>query len=212
MYTQIVRPVATRRETGCVLLAMLLVSLGFSLMVVHRTRSEPEARLEAYQLSAFSDLNDAEQGIFSDLYAAAVEIDDMHDSDEVWPRIAELEEMYLAPFLKDAAWERRGKLGWTVATLARSSLHTAAYIGKTSLPDVSGSFLLLFSHYNEEQEHEQHDAAHADKELIHIWYAAGSAPAIPDDLSVYGLIEKGWKTVIPYKGEEEVRRLKGGVL
>ena len=216
MHTQIVRSVGTRRETGYVLLAMLLVSLGFSLMVVHRTRSEQATQLETYQLSAFSDLNNAEQGIFSDLYAATVEIDEIHDFDAVWPQIEELEEMYLAPFLKDAGWERRGKLAWSVKHDDRPMLHTAAYIGTTSDAEVAGSFLLLLSHHHDENGTEPDemtaDAEEDEEGHSTIWYAGDDDPAIPDDLIEQNFIANGWEEVIPYKGEEELERLKGGMI
>ncbi len=198
------------------LLAMLIVSLGFSLMVIHRTQSEQATQLETYQISAYSDLNDIEQGIFSDLYAAAFEIDEIHDFDDVWPQINALEEMYLAPFLKDASWERRGKLLWTLKNDDQAALYTAAYIGTTSEPDISGSFLLLLSHHHDEDEAgENEGVVHSEEdeeEHCTIWYAAGNAPTIPNELIEKNLIAKGWQEVIPYKGEEEVKRLKGDII
>ncbi|PID57606.1 hypothetical protein CSB45_07210 [candidate division KSB3 bacterium] len=213
MFTEIVKPSGTRQETFYVLLTILFVALGFSLMVIHRSRSEETAQLESYQLSAFSDLNDAEKGIFSDLYAAAIEIDAIHDLENIWPQIDELEEIYLAPFLKDAGWERRGKLAWSVKHDDQATLHTAAYLGISAEPDVSASFLLLLSHHHDEKAaaHDENSLPADGHEEEHstIWYAAGRDPVLPNELNEEGLIAKGWKEVIAYKGEEEVRRLKG---
>jgi hypothetical protein len=209
-----VEPVGTRQETGYVLLAMLVVSLGFGILLVHRTRPEKATRLDTYQISAYSELNSFEQGIFSDLYPESAEIEAMHDLDDAWPQIADLEEFYLAPFLKDAVWERRGKLAWSMKNDDQPGRHMAAYIGTTSDSEVSGSFLLLLSHHHDEEETVQ-DAVHPgedEEEHSTIWYAPGNAPAIPNDLIEQNLIAKGWQEVIPYKGEEEIQRLKGGVL
>ena len=44
-----------------------------------------------------------------------------------------------------------------------------------------------------------------------IWYYPGANPSL-QDITRQSLIVKGWKEVIPYRGEEEVQRLKGKTL
>lgn len=221
---QIVRPAGTRYESMYLCLAMLVVILVSGTAILHRTRSDEQKVLLDYQMSGYGDLNSFEQGTFNDLYAAALEIDAYHDeNDEKWPSIRELEDQFIPPFIHDQAWKKRGKLLWTQKVPNVKYTHVAAYMGKTSDPEVSGSFLLVMSHRHRAEGDNKSEAPdfHEDQPF-RIWYYNHKSRLyskrprhpqrnipFPDSFIIQNLIMKGWKEVVPYKGEDEIRRLNG---
>lgn len=52
------------------------------------------------------------------------------------------------------------------------------------------------------------EAEHED-EPFKIWYIGKTDVDFPEGLSVRSLAVKGWKEVLPYTGEEEMKRVRG---
>ncbi len=52
------------------------------------------------------------------------------------------------------------------------------------------------------------EAEHED-EPFKIWYIGKTDVDFPEGLSIRSLAVKGWKEVLPYTGEEEMKRIKG---
>ena len=245
MSTQIVKPACTKYESFYICLAMLTVISLSGMSILHRGIADKEKVLLDYQLSGYGDLNNLEQGIFNDLYSAALEIDAYHDENEgEWPSIRELEGQFIPPFVHDQVWKKRGELIWTQKTFNKKYLHLAAYMGKTSNFEKAGSFLLIMSHkhgvegeelieapvFHEEQPFKiwHYNFPHTsclcsqihwllgrslrkDFNLLTLRYYPQHDLSFPDNFTVRNLILKGLKEIIPYKGEEEIKRLKGEI-
>lgn len=210
MTTQIIKPAGSRDESLYLIMAVIAVMTVSGIAVHLRTRTDPAQSLAEYQISGYRDLANMEQGTFNDLYAAAMEIDGIHDdggSENGWPTIKELEAEFIPPFVRDQAWNKRGKVNWTARIDATENTHTAVYMGRPQIRGNSGSFLLVISHkHGPGFSHTEADSVDAH---FQIWYHKQPDPKFPDECTVRNLAVKGWKEVIPYMGDAEVKRLKG---
>ncbi|MGF1681569.1 DUF6162 family protein [Photobacterium minamisatsumaniensis] len=100
-------------------IAIILIIAAFTLPM-HQASSKGQI-LAPYQVS-ISDLATPELAMVADLRLAHEEIRNIYQdnrdfepamsSDELWPELAELEEIWLAPFVKDKSWEYKGKHQW----------------------------------------------------------------------------------------------------
>jgi hypothetical protein len=206
MHTQVVKPAGTGREGLYFVLTTAVVIAVAGICIMHRTRAEPEKVLFDYQISGYKDLNSFEQGTFVALYTAAMEIDAAHDNNEgTWLSVRHLQERFMPPFAHDRAWIMSGKLIWTQKILNNDMIHATAYLGKPSISNISGSFLLILLHnHSAEIGEPEHDEG-----PFKIWYSSKTAVDFPERLSVRSLAIKGWKEVIPYTGDDEMKRIKG---
>ncbi len=210
MEIEVVRTADNRSETLWMLLAVILVLLVCGLVINQRRRVDGMPELTDTQISAFDDFNTMEQGTYNDLLTAVEEIMYAYELSEAWPVVDVLAESYIPPFVKDAAWQARGSLDWQLRVVETAGVEPpaggespaeeeealCAYWGKSSEPDVSGNFLLLIHSGHEEESPE-------------IWYTRRSVDAPPEALTDDALIIAGWLEVVPYKGEDELKRLKG---
>lgn len=197
---QVVRPLDSRSEVLWFLIAFAIVIVVWIVGIHGRSRAEKHTELLTWQISAFQDLNMAEQGLFGDLRNAAQDILNTYvDEDQQWPRLERLREEGTPPFAEDIAWKNRGKLYWRDRVQNSPEEQTLAFFGLSSEIKVSGSFLLLVHDHQEDEK---------DEPPYSIWYHAGR-PVEPKILSDQSLAATGWKQVIPYLGQDEVQRLKG---
>jgi hypothetical protein len=210
MHTQVVKPAGTSREGLYFVLTVAVVIAVAGICIMHRTRAEPERVLFEYQISGYKDLNNFEQGTFLALYTAAMEIDASHDNNEgTWPSVRDLQEQFIPPFAHDRAWGMSGKLIWTQKILNTDMIHATAYLGKPSISDISGSLLLVLLHDHSTEGDYQIGEPEHDDGPFKIWYSRETAVDFPERLSVRSLAIKGWKEVIPYTGDDEMKRIKG---
>jgi hypothetical protein len=210
MHTQVVKPTGSSREGLYFVLTTAVVIAVAAICIMHRTRAEPERVLFEYQISGYKDLNSFKQGTFVALYTAAMEIDAAHDNNEgTWLSVKDLQERFMPPFAHDRAWAMSGKLIWTQKILNKDMIHATAYLGKPSIPDISGSFLLVLLHDHSTEGDYQIGEPEHDEEPFKIWYSGETAVDFPEKLSVRSLAIMGWKEVIPYTGDDEMKRIKG---
>ncbi len=205
MESIIVKPAKQREEGLFVLIATVVIVLCAGILIVIKRQGESEKPLKWYQLSAFSQLSATEQGVFTDLYTSAFDIDIYHlDNNEEWPDIPTLEANLIPPFAKDAVWESRGRIVWELITRDKETVHRSVYIGKSSDTVASGSFILFFEHFH------TMDGAYfygINKEQpFNVWYKNGYF-SLPDDFSEGTLISSGWKEAIPYRGKDVLKKM-----
>ena len=77
--------------------------------------------------------------MIAELKLAHEEIRDLHIDGGQWPEISELEEFWVAPFVKDQSWQRKGSHQW-------QKLDTGLYIGVRQGEKGSASMLLDSGH------------------------------------------------------------------
>jgi len=210
MHTQIVKPSGTSHEGLYFVLTVAVVIATAGICIMHRTRAEPEQVLFEYQISGYKDLNNFEQGTFLALYTAAMEIDANHDNNEgTWSSVRDLQEQFMPPFAHDRAWVMSGKLIWTQKILNTDMIHATAYLGRPSISDISGSFLLVLLHDHSTEGDYQIGEPEHDEGPFKIWYSNKTDAGFPKKFSVRSLAIMEWKEVIPYTGDDEMKRIKG---
>jgi hypothetical protein len=206
METVIVKPLRQRGEFLFVFLSLLSIFVCAGLLILARSKAAPEQKLKAYQVSAFSSLSRVAQGVFMDLYTAGFDIEMYHRQNaETWPDVQTLETNLIPPFEKSVVWEQRGRIKWSLMAMDKDNIHRAAYTGATSDTGVCGSFILYLEHYHTA------DGAYFSginrKTPFNIWYK-NSSLTMPKNFSEGTLIADGWHEAVPYRGMDELSKLK----
>src|SRR5690606_23916454 len=94
---------------GLVALAVLAITLIFAWSQPDQTGTPP---LTDWQISAFTDLGEVDQAMYSALLSAAEEITFVQQEYAQWLSIEDLRESFVPPFYEDAFWRRNGEVQW----------------------------------------------------------------------------------------------------
>lgn len=206
-FRQLVVSSGKGKETIYVFLAAILVTITCATLIFINQKAPEMTKLESFQIRAFSDLNEKELAIFNGLYTAAVEMNEIHDEEEQWLTVKQLEDDLIPPFTKDASWKKNGKFIWDRSLRPAGSMDIALYNGHPQKTAAAGSFILLFLHdHKKKQGSARTEPTHAPYE---IWYHASADKSPPQVATDQGFISAGWKEIIAYSGEDEVKRIKG---
>jgi hypothetical protein len=205
-----VPPLSSRFETGAVL-AVTVAVLGLGGFAVQQRRVDDEQqRLFDWQISAFHDLDAADQATYNALSTAATELWWIHgdllyygtpeQAADPWPTVEELDSEYmLPPFTKDVAWSQQGEIEWQrIASFSFEG--SAVYFGSGGSVAGQSAYLVMLSHVHK-------GASFANGATIWV-HPDPNAPS-PETVVRDSLILNGWKEVVPYSGAMEVDRLKG---
>ncbi|MFA9393652.1 MAG: DUF6162 family protein [Halodesulfovibrio sp.] len=201
-YFTIVPPATGKGETRYVVALLCLILLVTGIFVHIRARADVKMELESWQISAFHHLEGTDQAVFSALYTASEDVVSMHHELGHWPTINELQEFFLSPFSQDLSWKQWGEIHWSLLLPESSGADTAVYAGIGGIAPEQDAFLMVFSHVHAPSEEIQ-------EPITRIWVNENSEPEVPVVFTPDSLVRKGWKQVLPYDGEMEVRRLKG---
>ncbi|MCP4954138.1 MAG: hypothetical protein GY919_00775 [Photobacterium aquimaris] len=99
---------------GGIIVIILLVAAGLLPFHQDKTQSQP---LDTYQV-AVTELSPDELAMVAELRLAHEEIRNINqdnrefDNQNRWPNMVELSELWLAPFIEDKSWERKGRHQW----------------------------------------------------------------------------------------------------
>lgn len=198
---EVVKPACVKGETTGFLITVFVVLLVWGLGVYGRTRTESHIEVEPWQINVFSDLNPKEQGIYTDLVAAASEIYMIYiDESNSWCTLEDLQEYGLAPFNHDVVWQQRACIDWKYIHRKNEVVDEAYYIG---IPEVSGGIgaFILSIHKD--------IGVSVEENAEEIWYIPKNNLKLPESFSDASLISAGWKQLVAYKGEDELARIKG---
>jgi len=161
------------------LLIILILAIAALLLPYHQTASSQRV-LASHQIS-IKDLPSVELAMIAELRLAHEEIRNIHqdslelESVDIWPDMAELKELWLAPFIIDKSWERKGKHDWR-------KVAPALYQGIPAL--TTGSVAVLLNSQDTRPE---------------VWLALDiptPAPMTANALNTDDLINAGWKQVV----------------
>jgi hypothetical protein len=206
-----VKPAGARLE-GWALAAATLAVVAVLALYVRLNGSEAEvAELYDWQVSAFEGLTGADQAIYNSLYTVKDEIpliyDDINAFNEPgvkfrWPNLQDFEDVLLPPFFKDTSWEQNGSLQWSLhEPLAEGEMQgSTMYLGTDGRLPEQGSFLLIIGHVH---------AGFTNNNAIVIWWNAKNHVEMPESGFRDQLILQGWREVVAYSGDLEVKRLFG---
>jgi len=207
METIIIQPKRQRFEVFFVIASAVVILATAGILIAISGGQKENIRLKSYQISAFYTLSGNDQGIFSDLYTAALEIEALHrDNGEIWPTADELRDRNLAlsPFLEDEMWRQRGQHRWRLFTYDQNNVHRAAYVGKSSDENIAGNFIVLSEHFHS-IDGSYYIGVNKPRPYS-IWYNPNWS--LPSHISEGTLIASGWKEAIPHSGRDELKRLK----
>ncbi len=111
MISQRVRPDNGSREGQWVMLAIAVI-LGVSAALLPYQHNEHTlGHLDSFQVS-IKDIHQDNLAMIADLRLAHEEIRDMQLDSGQWPQVGELEQFWLAPFVRDPSWKRYGAHHW----------------------------------------------------------------------------------------------------
>lgn len=206
-----VRPAGNRYE-GIVLAAVTVTLLtALALYVNERGQNEAGEEIYDWQVSAFNTLTGPDQAIYNSLYTVKDEIPYIYDDinrfngpDEKfrWPSLLDFQDFLLPPFFKDTSWEQNGSLQWTLyEPLPEGEMQgSTMYLGTDGRLPGQGSFLLVIGHVH---------AGFTNTNAIVVWWNAENHVDMPESGFRDSLILRGWREVVPYSGDQEVKRIFG---
>ena len=209
--TEVVRPAGARFE-GLALIAATLVVIGALTLYVRANGKESgPPKLFDWQVSAFDGLAGADQAIYNSLYTVKDEIPIIFDDINAfnppgtkfrWPNLKDFEDVLLPPFYQDTSWEQNGSVTWSLhEPLAEGEMQgSTMYLGTDGNVAGQGSFLLVIGHVH---------AGFTNNNAIAIWWNAKNHVEMPQSGFKDQLILSGWREVVPYSGDLEVKRLFG---
>lgn len=190
MISQSVYPDDGGREGKWVALIIITILAVAALLLPYHQNAASEKVLANHQIS-IKDLPSVELAMIAELRLAHEEIRNIHQDSlelenveleslefegaDVWPEMAELKDLWLAPFIIDKSWERKGEHTWR-------KVAPALYQGIPAL--TTGSVAVILNS----------QAARPD-----VWLALDMPtpkPMVDTRLNTAVLISSGWKQVV----------------
>lgn len=206
-----VRPAGSRYE-GLLLAAAVIATIAIlALYVKAQGVDDSPEPIYDWQVSSFNTLTGADQAIYNSLYTVKDEIPYIYDDINMWnqpgetfrwPNLEHFQEYLLPPFYKDKSWEQNGSLQWSLyEPLPEGEMQgSTMYLGSDGQRQDQGSFLLVIGHVH---------AGITNNNSTIIWWNEANHVEMPESGFRDGLILRGWKEVVPYSGDQEVRRIFG---
>lgn len=201
----IVKPASARLETLAIACVIALLAGATVLFARANAREEQNLFLADWQVSAFSDLSAVDQANYNALTYAGEIIqiwydDSLAQKEPHWPTVEELadEEAGLEPFMHDLSWRQGGEVQYRLVTTYEIDGVTV-YLGSGGKAPGQSAYLLVISHL--------HKGASYRNQAI-VWIHRDVNAAAPRTVNVDSLVRNGWKQVVPYRGSDEVKRLR----
>jgi len=203
-----VSPLRQRGEILFVVVStVVLILMAAGLIALKKGKTDGPRSLKNYQISGIADLSGNNQGLYTDLYTAALDIEYYHQTNHpAWPAIEQMENDKITPFVQDQMWEARGRLLWREQPTGtdNASMNTKAYVGKTSDSGSAGSFLVLFEHYHSSDG--TYYLAGGKERSYSIWFRADKFD-LPATITEGTLVQNGWKEVVSFTGKDQRKEL-----
>ncbi|MEZ8286099.1 hypothetical protein BCU17_21305 [Vibrio splendidus] len=162
----------------------------------HQAESHIEAVLEHQIL--VTDVEQENLAMLSELRLAHEEIRDLRmDSDGEWPSVVSLKDEWVAPFVEDQSWKRKGSHTWL--------LDERGYYFSTPSEQATSSEDTAPSEYATQSEHGFADSfiLNANSVSPEIWIYFGGVAEQPGIFDQHTLESAGWKMVV---NESEVEQ------
>lgn len=194
-----VSPARSMRESVWVAAAIIVIVGAMMLFAKLNARHEEKLTLSDWQISAFDDLEPTDQAIYNSLYAAAETLWVNYEFEKQWTAIADLDvaEYGLAPFVRDLSWQQTGEVQWQLIK-SFSFDGATAYFGNGGKVEGQGAYLLILSHAHK-------GASYVNQSVV--WLHPDANASAPDTIVRDSLIRNGWREIVPYSGDSELRRL-----
>lgn len=208
MQTQVVKPATARLEGTYLLLVCIAILAVWSVLIVKRHTKLETVALQPYQISAFADLNKAEQGLFNDLYAAALELQNVYRDGKTWLSLDDLDDLAMPPFAKAAPGAQRGGHQWSTLPFDAGGVSAMGYFGKSASVGEARSFLLLMAYRPPPAAAPGTPVDPMAGFSFSIWVNGDAAVTAPKSTDIKGLMDLGWKEAVALKGKD-IQRIEG---
>ncbi|MEC7309822.1 DUF6162 family protein [Vibrio crassostreae] len=159
------------------LIIVFILSFATVAIPFHQAESHVKAVLDHQIL--VTDVEQENLAMLSELRLAHEEIRDLRmDSDGEWPSVASLKDEWVAPFVEDQSWKRKGSHAW--------------------LLDERGYYFSAPSEYPAQSEHGFADSfiLNANSVSPEIWIFFDGVAKQPDTFDQQMLESTGWKMVV----------------
>ena len=200
--SMIVPPESGRLESLVVGVVALVVLIGTVAFAWAQPEQGSRPQLTDWQISAFDDLGEVDQAMYSALLSATEEITFTQQEYAHWLTVEELAESFVPPFYEDAFWRRNGEVQWDLhhpVGEVETSQGATFYFGHSGKVEGQGAWLIVQRH------------SHAGYNAVtqaEIWLHENPDVAQPAELRQDSLIRNGWLQVVPYSGADEGQRLR----
>jgi hypothetical protein len=202
----LVRPASAKLETLAILFVVAVLLTATVVFARANAAPEQNAFIADWQVSAFHDLSPVDQANYNALLFAGDTIQVWYDESYAmkqphWPTVAEMADLEagLSPFMRDVSWKQGGEVQWQL--IASYSIDGAtAYFGNGGKVAGQSAYLLLIAHLHK-------GASYKNQSIV--WIHRNPDVQPPATINVDSLVRNGWKQVVPYKGADEVKRLRG---
>ncbi|WP_261883739.1 DUF6162 family protein [Vibrio pelagius] len=172
MIIQSVRADTGGREGKWVALIIASI-LGFATLLIPYHQAEIHVTTAFEHQILVTDVEQENLAMLADLRLAHEEIRDLYfDNDEQWPNIEFLQEEWVAPFIHDQSWKRKGEHNWI-------RLGSGYYFASPQLTGFADSFLM-----------------NANSIAPEIWINLQGQVKAPMKFDIETLSNAGWKQVV----------------
>jgi hypothetical protein len=204
----LVRPASARLETLAILGAVAILIAGTVALARANAREEKNNFLPDWQVSAFHDLSPVDQANYNALLQAGDLIQLTYDAgyrtgDPHWLTVEEMsvldDGIGVAPFMRDVSWKQGGEVEWSLTTTYEID-GTTVYFGNNGKVPGQSAYLLVIAHLHK-------GASYRNQSIV--WINRNSSVAPPEKVNIDSLVRNGWKQVVPWRGEDEVKRIRG---
>jgi hypothetical protein len=204
----LVRPASARLETFAISIVVALLVAVTVVIARASARERTGTFLPDWQVSAFHDLSPVDQANYNALLLAGDIIQMTYDAGyrSGTPHWLTVEEMSvledgigLAPFMRDVSWKQGGEVQWQLLTTYEIDGSTV-YFGNNGKVPGQSAYLLVISHLHK-------GASYTNTSTVWIHRNAKVPP--PERVNIDSLVRNGWKQVVPWRGEDEVKRIRG---
>jgi hypothetical protein len=205
--TTMVRPASARLETLCILCVTAVLVAGTVALARTHAQAQQDSFIADWQVSAFSGLSAVDQANYNALMLAGDIIQLTYDSayrmgEPHWLTVEELsvldEGIGLAPFMRDVSWKQGGEVQWQLITSYLIDGSTVYFGNHGNVPGQS-AYLLVIAHLHK-------GASYKNQSIV--WIHRNPDVEAPRTVNIDSLVRNGWKQVVPYRGEDEVKRLR----
>ncbi len=171
------------------LIIVFILSFATIAIPFHQAESHTKAVLDHQIL--VTDVEQENLAMLSELRLAHEEIRDLRmDSDGEWPSVVSLKDEWVAPFVEDQSWKRKGFHTWL--------LDTRGYYFSTPSEYATPSEQAASSEYAAQSEHGFADSfiLNANSVSPEIWIFFGGVASQPTNFDENTLESSGWKMVV----------------
>jgi hypothetical protein len=204
----LVRPASARLETLAILGLIAILIGGTVALARSNAREEKNNFLPDWQVSAFHDLSPVDQANYNALTQAGDIIQMTYDAgyrmgEPHWLTVQEMSVLEdgigLSPFMRDVSWKQGGEVQWHLLTTYQIDGSTV-YFGNNGKVPGQSSYLLVINHLHK-------GASYTDQSIV--WINRNARIAPPERVNIDSLVRNGWKQVVPWRGKDEVKRIRG---